>query len=245
MKKLIFLLIFFINFNLISSFPYNTAKASTESYMRVLSEDVYIYSDNNLTNKLFKIPYSYYVKIENVSGNLARVSYGNDNEYHPVIMGYVDISNLTETDIVPSNPFSTIKVSSSYSDVLFNDNKLTKAYFNVPDSTFMIYYGDFIMESGKEICYVYCNNKLGYFDKSALNPFSVPLNKDPIKNDEIIDDGKEQNPQEENKKPSSLPAEGLQIIIIIGLSIICISIVYALFKPTKAKNDTAEYYQEE
>ena len=198
-----------------------------------------------MTNKLFKIPYSYYVKIENANDTLARVSYGNDNENYPVIMGYLDLSQLTPTSIIPSNPFSTIKVSSSYSDVLFNDNKLSKAYFNVPDSTFMIYYGDYVMENGKEISYVYCNNKLGYFDKLALNPFSVPLNKDPIQYDNLNSDSEEQNPQEENKKTSSLPAESLQIIIIVGLSIICISIVYALFKPNKTKNDMEELTKEE
>ncbi len=221
-----------------------TPKASQEKYMRVLENGVYIYADNNFTTKLFELPYTYYVKVESVNGDIARVSYGSDNENYPVIMGFCKFSELSETTSVPINPYSTIKVSCLYSDVLFNDPSLVKAYFNVPENTFMIYYGSYKTTSGGSICYVYCNNKLGYFDINSLNPFSVPLHPDEIPI-ETPPPSEEQSPEEENKKPSSLPAESLQIIIILGLSIISISIVYYLFKPQKQRQANGEFFKED
>ncbi len=243
MKKLLTFLFSVYALGFIYLTPINTYKAESEIYMRVLSNGVYVYSDNNLTNKLFEIPYGYYVKVENVSGNTVRVTYGNNNENYPVIMGYCKKEELTEITYTPNKPFTVIKVSTSLSDVLFNDPNLSKAYFNVPENTFMYYYGEYKSISGNNICYVYCNNKLGYFDVTCLNPFTVPESPDVIETPNE-NENKEQSPQEENKKPNSLPAESLQIIIIIGLSVISISIVYYLFKPSKQKTEK-QFFNEE
>lgn len=244
MKKFILLLCLLATLCCYNLIPQIKVQANTEKYMRVLSENVYIYSSSDFNAKLFEIPYGYYVKVESTNGGAVKVSYGNSDESYPVIMGYCKLSELTETTITPLKPYALIKVSALYSDVLFNDANLSKAYFNVPENTFMIYYGKFKRENGKDIAYVYCNNKLGYFDVSSLNPFTVPENTDEIKSDTPADD-EENPPQEENEKPSSLPAESLQIIIIIGLSVISISIVYYLFKPTKQKANEEEFFTEE
>ena len=243
MKKLLIFLFSVYVLGLITLIPINNYKADSETYMRVLQNDVYIYSDNNFTNKLFEIPYGYYVKIENVNGNTVRATYGSNNEDYPVIMGYAKLDELTEIDYIPTKPFTVIKVSTSISDVLFNDPNLSKAYFNVPENTFMYYYGKYKSPSGSNICYVYCNNKLGYFDTACLNPFTVPDSPDVINPPEKNED-KEPSPQEENKKSDSLPAESLQIIIIVGLSVISISIVYYLFKPSKQKTEK-QFFNEE
>lgn len=242
MKK--FLLLLCISILTLSLTPKNTVNASTEEFMRVLSNGVYIYSDSDFNVKLFEIPCGYYLKVINTNGGIVKVSYGNSDESYPTIMGYCKLSELTKTDVIPTKPYAQIKVSCSLSDVLFNDYNLSKPYFNVPENTFMVYYGKLIRENGSEICYVYCNNKLGYFDLNSLNPFTVPDSPDKIET-EKPDDGKEEIPQEENEKPSSLPAESLQIIIIIGLSVISISIVYYLFKPSKQKRDDEEFFTEE
>ncbi len=244
MKKLCLILYLITIYSYYFNISITTAKAYNENYMRVLSEDVYIYSDSDFTNKLFEIPYGYYVKVENINGATVKVSYGNNDENYPVIFGYAKLDELTETNTTPTKPFILIKVSATYSDVLFNDYNLSKAYFNVPENTFMIYYGKFKRDNGNDLVYVYCNNKLGYFDVNSLNPFSVPDNPDQI----IMQQpplGEEEKEKEENEKPTTLPAESLQIIIIIGLSVISISIVYYLFKPTKQKTTTEEFFTEE
>ncbi len=243
MKKLLIVLFSVLVLTFIYLTPTRTVKASPETYMRVITNEVYIYSDNNLSNKMFEIPYGYYVKVESVSGNTVRVTYGDNDENYPVIMGYCKLEELIDVDYLPNKPFTVIKVSTSFSDVLFNDPNLSKAYFNVPENTFMFYYGNYALQNGSKICYVYCNNKLGYFDVSCLNPFIVPSNPDEIKIPNNTEN-EEENPKEENEKPSSLPQESLQIIIILGLSVISISIVYYLFKPSKQKTEK-EFFVEE
>ena len=228
----------FISFNSPPSF----VNASDSVYLRVLDTDVYVYSDAELTNKIFKLPYGYFVKAENVGSESTRIVYGEDNGDYPVIMGYVKTSKLKSVNVQPTKPFAIIKVSTEVSDILFNDGELKKAYFNVPAETFMYYYGDYINESAT-LCYVYCKNKLGYIDKSCLNPFYVPDSPDEIVTDtntENNDDTLAENQPTNDNQSSSNIGENLQIIIIVGISIISISVVYFLFKPSKTK--TPEEY---
>ncbi len=237
MKKVLYSVILLITaFNLIfinKFFTLKTASANTIEYYRVLNENTYIYSNSLLTDKIFEVPNTYYVKVESVTQSYARVSYGYDDFNYPVIMGYMKLEELTPCETIPSNPFSIIKISTSMSDILFNDSELKSAYFNVPSETFMTYYGNFTNQNGTKLCYVYCNNKLGYIDVNSINSFSVPKNTDPI----IVEGEETPPPQDEvtPETPSSLKGESLQIIIIVGISIVSISIVYALFKPSKNK----------
>lgn len=215
-------------------------KGANENYLRILVENAYIYSDINLTNKIFEVPYGYFVKVENNGDGIARVVYGEDGNNYPVIMGYMNSLELTEVIESPTKPFTVIKVSTEISDILFNDGELKKAYFNVPEETFMYYYGDYTSDT-KNLCYVYCKNKLGYIDKSCLNPFTVPESPDKI----YIEEPKDSNDNEDDKttdKASPYIGENLQIIIIVGISVISISVVYFLFKPSKSKTTTE--YQE-
>lgn len=236
MKKFTLIIIFIAIFCANLKFKPTITNAQSYEYFRVLNDGVYIYQDSLCTQKIFEIPKTYYVKIENLTQEFARVSYGYENNGYPVIIGYVKTSELYASNIVPTNPYNLIKVSTNLSDVLFNDATLKNAYFNVSSNTFMTYYGTFTTESGSKLCFVYCNNKLGYIDFKSLNPFSMPQNSDPIETQTPTpDDNNENIVEEENSPPSSLKGEGLQIIIIVGISIVCISIVYTLFKPTKNK----------
>ncbi len=227
----------------IVSVSLNTAYANSETYYRVLNENVYIYSNANFDKVLFKVPYSYYVKVESINGNTARVVYGNDQDNYPVIIGYMKIEELSKAQITPLTPFAIIKVSTANSDILFNDVERKKAYFNVPSDTFMIYYGEILDSNSNTLCMVYCNNKLGYIDKNCLNPYNIPLNSDAIINPEDEEPSKPTDTTITDP-PSAFLGENLQIIIIVGISIICISVVYALFKPSNNKTNKTEYFED-
>ena len=247
MKKFALISIYITLICVIFNIKPTTANAQNYEYFRVLISDAYIYQDALCTQKIFEVPKTYYVKAESYNKEYARVSFGYDNSGYPVIMGYMKVSDLTPASVVPTNPYNVIKVSTALSDILFNDANLKNAYFNVPNNTFMTYYGNYNLENGSTLCYVYCNNKLGYIDLNSLNPFSVPDNLDPLPKEpepETEVDGTENS----KTPPSSLKGEGLQIIIIVGISIICISIVYTLFKPSKNKiykRENVEFEDEE
>lgn len=246
LKNLKKLFIYLIVFACIScSFPVKQVKAENHDYLRVLKNEAYIYSDVNLTNKIFAVPYGYFVEIESVTGDFARVCYGSNDGDYPVIIGYMNKNDLTVTSITPTKPYSVIKVTSGSVDILFSDVDLKKAYFNVPVDTFMYYYGE-VTTQNATLCYVYCNKKLGYVDKNALNPFTVPTSPDEIitapPNNET--DGDNENNGNDNGEDNSTPplnlGENLQIIIIVGISVISVSVVYFLFKPVKKSDDETE-----
>lgn len=207
-------------------------RAETDSYFRVLSKNAYVYADPELSEKLFIVPETYYVKAETYNSVYARVVYGDDDGEYPVIVGYMSSENLTASAIVPSSPFAVIKVSSLYSDVLFQDAARKRALFNVPCDSFMYLYGSHF-SNGSELCYVYYRNKLGYIDKNSLSDFVIPKNKDPlpVENEPLNNNEISESP----KTRSSISGETLQIIIIVGISVVSISVVYVLFKPQKNK----------
>ena len=68
-------------------FSKKTVIASSECYYRILKENVFIYADSNLEKPMFIVPYTYYVKAENINGNVVRVVYGDDQADYPVIIG--------------------------------------------------------------------------------------------------------------------------------------------------------------
>lgn len=210
--------------------PYHFVSASSENYARVLQENVFIYQDANFNEPLFAIPYGYYVKIESNEGAL-KVSYG-DGDY-PKIFGYVKEEEISKVDYAPSSPFTVIKVSTDISDILFNDLELKTPYFNVPKNEILYYYGE-IEKGDRILCYVYYNKKLGYVDKSSLNSFSIPTNPDKLPTQE-----QPETPIEEESVSTTVNpfGEHIQVAIIVGISIVAISVVYFLFKPSKHRTE--------
>ena len=172
--------------------------------------------------------------MESRLGNSVKVSYGDGSKDCPVIIGYMDISLLTEIDYEPTSPFFIIKISTDVSDILFNDVELKTPYFNVPKNEVMYYLGE-INSGDKVLCYVYYSKKLGYVDKTCFNPFTITPNPDKVE-DELP---KNPTVNEENNNGDSAPTlhlgENLQLLIIIGISVVSISVVYFLFKPQKNK----------
>jgi hypothetical protein len=172
------------------------------------------------------------VKIEETLSGIVKVSYGESSSNYPKIVGYVKSEDLTIVDYTPLNPYSIIKVSSDTSDILFNDVEQTSPYFNLPKNEIMYFYGE-IKYLDSVLCYVYYSKKLGYVDKTCLNPFTITQNPDTLPST----DG--ENNTNEEIKPSNTPnfvaIEILRLIIIVGISIVSISVVYFLFKPQRNK----------
>ncbi len=215
--------------------------AQTSQYMRVLTDGAIIYSDGDLTEPMFEIPKTYYVKVESKISSTVKVSYGDGSKDCPVIIGYMSETDLSPATVEPTAPFSIIKVSTDTSDILFNDVELKTPYFNLPKNEVMYYYGE--IESGdKVLCYVYYSKKLGYVDKTCLNPFSVTPNPDPIESEEEPPTNEEPTTDKQPTVSTFPLGENLQLIIIVGISVVSISVVYFLFKPQK--NRTGEEQNE-
>ena len=243
MKKILLILLFII-LNALSFLPKNV-KAENLIYMRVLSEDVYIYQDASFTNKLFKIPYGYFVLIDQDYGDYCKVTYGEQNDKFPVIIGFIKKENLTNFSNTPKKPYCTFNVTNNISDILFNDIEKQIPYFNVAKNSILTYYGEITLTNGETLVYCYFNSKLGYIDKKSLTPYTIPASLDEIESEETSNITNNNSVEKPNNKTNP---ETIQIVIIVGISIISISVVYFLFKPSKVKDVTTnhnyDFYEE-
>lgn len=234
MKRFFILALFIAVISSIIILPKPKVLAEEGAYMRVLQSDAIIYHDVNLEEPIFEVPLTYYVKVESRLGNSVKVSYGDGSKDCPIIIGYMDICCLTEIDYEPTSPFFIIKVSTDVSDILFNDVELKTPYFNVPKNEVMYYLGE-INSGDKVLCYVYYSKKLGYVDKTCFNPFTITPNPDKVKEETPETPSIDENTNSDNTATTFQVGENLQLLIIIGISVVSISVVYFLFKPQKNK----------
>ena len=234
-KRVVFLLTALILAAAAALIPRKTASAEEKRYLRVMTGDAYIYEDSALKNKIFAVKNGYFVEVVQDLGSYLRVSYGYENENYPVIYGYMSASDLTKVNESPVTPFTVLKLDVNYTEVLFSSIDLSRACFNLVKGATVYFYG----YAGDKLCYVYAEQKLGYISADAFNAFTVPEN-------EQITTVFGVTPDEQSEAPDKTASgddgganfnlgESVQIIIIVGISVISVSIVYVLFKPTRNK----------
>lgn len=221
-----------------------SARAETQvRYSRILGREVVLYMDENLSMPWFTLPYSYYVKVVSVGAASAKVEYKGDSPARPSLKGYLRLSDLNVADETPAAPYPTsiFTVGQSclvYKDVNFNFSDA------VPENSSVDFYGTSVRAGGQ--VYVFgCvtatsgDKYIGFIEKNALLAFALP--ELPVALPE---------PEPESATVSAEPAPGaasnalgdnLQIVIIVGISVVAVSIVYLLFRPSqgRAKEEVA------
>ena len=128
---------------------------------------------------------------------------------------------------------------------MFSSIDLSRACFNLVKGATVYFYG----YAGDRLCYVYAEQKLGYIDAAAFNKFTVPENEQVTTVFGVTPDD-EPSAEVTDKTDSDNTAnfklgESVQIIIIVGISVISISIVYVLFKPTRNKVSERDEFKDD
>jgi len=222
------------------SFGLNAAADSDVKYSRILNETTAFYDESK--EILFYLPYSYYVKVISVGSTYTSVSYQGGNGIIPVIEGYIKTENLNIVKVTPSNPYPDTTVMTKSADTLFSDSDLSLPKTIISSKSSAYYYGKKTDTSGEDLIYVYCNKYIGYMRKSAFGTFTLALNSDPIE----TDSGNSESDKESESVVKNTLGDSLQIFIIVGISVIAISIVYLLFRPSgKVKDEVISKYNEE
>ncbi len=222
-------------------FPTKTAKAQETylGYSRVLTNDTGFYSDSAGKNLKFYLPYGYFVKILEMGHTYTKVSYQNETSHFPYLTGYIKTLDLISYENTPVTPYPLISLTVLSDDVLFSDSNLQSSKVGVYANTLAIYYGELSTDK-EDVVYVYCEGYLGYMRKSCFAPFSVPTHPEPIpseKQEDITSQIKGQNTK-------SNQVENLQILIVASVSVIVVSFVYLIFRPS-GKRVKEEFYKEE
>ena len=245
MKKLIILILFVI-FLLPYSDPTITVRASVnEQYCRIITEDTPFYTDASGLNVSFYLPYTYYVKVIEQTGNFYHVEV--ECEDLTPIDGYVPCDMVFFDDFFVSSPYPKIQLTTSKNTALYFDVSLTKTIQYVFSSRKMNYYGKITASDGTNLYYVEYNNKLGYIKEEDIMPFTIanhPNELTFIKKDEPSVNTN--TPPQENT--STTPTDNQFNFDIKSLIIICLMIagIIALFVAfsKKPKTKSFSYYDE-
>ncbi len=229
MKKLILLLLTVLSIAPKSS----VALADSVKYSRILTEDVILYIDSSLTIEWFTLPVGYYVRVLSINHSSVKVEYKSDNPSKPSAKGYISTEHLNVVEEIPPVLYPNLVLTVNQNCMLFKDIDMSISETVTQGST-VDYYGIFQRSNGENYVYGLVSTPsgdkyVGYIPSSAVYDFappSLPI----IVESSSIEESVEQS--EESQSAKNELGNSLQIIIIIAVSLIAVSVVYLLFKPS-------------
>ncbi|MBQ7407819.1 MAG: hypothetical protein IJW13_00880 [Clostridia bacterium] len=249
--KLLILLLFFLaviaqNQPVLSKFGHNkgvTAQAIEQSYARILTPDTPFYADYAGTIIKFYLPYGYFVKVVQMNPTYTRIIYMDSNPQIPYQEGYVKTCDVfyeeckQEYSPYPDNFSLVLKCD----EVLFADYSLNYPKTVLTSSATATYYGS-ITTDGETFYYVYAGGHVGYVRRSAFLNVDIPPHPQPI--EQINEDPTESSGQITPDSSVDSPVysqldQTVKIVIVIAVCLVCISVIYLIFKPKNYSPKTA------
>lgn len=204
--------------------------ASEGEYLRVIGEDVGFFASANETDLLFYLPHSYYVFAIRTQGEYTYCRYQDDADYYLPVYGYVKTALFSSSSTLPQNPYPKCTVDAVSTTVVYTDRGLTNGACYAFGGSDLRYYGKVTGYYGEVLYYVALGDTCGYVRASAVQPPDFPLHEDPLpspEEPEIIPDDPQPTPDDKSD------GEGLKIAMIVALGVICLIVVYLLFRPEK------------
>ena len=187
-----------------------TPALAEEPYLRVVTKNVMFCASPTISDAVFELPYSYYVKKTGETGAFYQIECYGESPYTPLLDGYV-----LKTDVISENtdaPYLNLTVTTATSTVLYEDKDLTTPIQYVFKNRTLGYYGAYKLGNQYAYCVTY-NDKIGYVRESELIPFDVPLHATPIKLSPVTPDDKQETPIKDTGDST------LKIIVIVALGI--------------------------
>ncbi len=212
-----------------------SARAQTYEYARVLNENTPFYSDPNCKILKFYLPYSYFVRIIKTGTEYTRVIY-MENALAPAREGYVKTADLYVCDYLPENPYPQLKLTLKNDEILFSNPAEGDALVVLTAGNCAYYYGE-TQIGGDSFYYVFSGVYVGYVRKDAFYAHSLaPHPKElPVEEPDQSKQG-QSSANEVQSEPDNSSSDGnalLSAVIIIAVSLITISVIYALFRPER------------
>lgn len=187
-------------------------------YACALTQDVYLYGEENENSGLFRIPYTYYVKVLATGLEYSYVQYSTDTQPFQAIYGYCKTEDLHFVDFVPVRPFLYYTMDVTYRLEEYPDFFKESDVFSTVTLTYA-YYGDYTVGSST-YCYVCLDGKMGYLPKTM--EISYDLNTD-------YQVTVPETPTEE--PPSTVTLPTAQIVLVGVMILLALAVVYYLFRP--------------
>lgn len=209
-------------------------------YVRVLTNDVYLYATASNTKPMFALEQTYYAEVKGVEGGYYRVEIADNVGMFNKITGYVLISKVEavyETPLTPFYPSVTVSVTADSSKIYLYPESTSTVLMRATNSQIMAYYGS-IVTGGINWYYVCCGDYMGYVmsstvSKAAVSPHPTPLpavNIEP--EDPVIPVDNVEDPSADNTDDVTQSFDGVQLALILLITIPSVVIVFMLFAPS-------------
>ena len=232
MKKIIILLIFGLTIISVSFQNITSAESDNIYYGKIKSEETYFYTSANENSKLFKLPNSYFVKVEDIEGNFFKAVYKDLN-------GFVKKNDVTLMRGQPSSPYVNATFTNYVEYALYESpNSTSTPVHEFEKEQIFNFYGTINGEevSSKTNEWYYASALVngstfrGYIYSSITDDLpSIPTNNETF--EEISEDV---FLQETNASSSfSSLSTGTKILLIVSITIPSIFILFFLIKPSK------------
>lgn len=147
--------------------PFAPVKASADvygSYAYIPDDSVYFYSDEPDESKrtgLFRLPYTYYVRLVSEEKDYYRVEYLTDGATTRKLVGYCKKSEVVPVDYIPELPYLYLTLDVTY---VLDGNAKDDGFSEI--TVTCAYYGDYT-DGTRVYSYVLRGEKFGYILKPS------------------------------------------------------------------------------
>jgi len=226
-----------------------TASAATNTAM-VISDDALLYSDASGRLPRFYVDKSYFVVVESIVGDFARVVYMDGFDDSPAIEGYVKVIDLSFFDKQIEAPFPDVMLTATADVVMFSDAETTRPHTVVPVNGKVRYYGRFSL-GGNDMYYIYYKGNVGYVPASSFAAPEIKPHKEYL---DLISAASSQSTQTASEQTQSQSQTGktddsalnpTQIIIVVLLIVAGLAIIYFIVRPDKLGGKHSVYSGDE
>lgn len=218
-------------------FTPEVAKADTDYYGKISDEEVYFYQNADTNSKLFKLPSTYFVKVDAIENSFYKVTYKD-------LQGYVKKTDVTLMKGQPNTPYYNANFTNYVEFCLYEKaNKSSNIIIQLNEEQQFSYYGSLEgqqMSSQTNIWYYASTVQDGVTYKgyiySAITDNLPPLSTN-TEQFEIVSDDSFLTDATANSTFGEL-STGTKILLIISIAVPSVFILYFLIKPSKIMQGT-------
>lgn len=215
---------------------------TTVRWVRVIKDDVHLYSTSDSNKIMFTLEKSYYVEVlSDVDGMYFVAVMQNDKDF-PRITGYVRKSEVKICDVTPLAPYyPTVKISVTSSSAAIKLSPLPSANteLTATNTQQLSYYGK-MDYYGIDWYYVYYAGTFGYVQTTFVSAPNVPLHPTPLPSEQPTVDPPD-IPTNTQPQPTDTPSSPTsEILLIVFVVLLAIGLTLALFLPGNSKRSVFE-----
>lgn len=231
------------------------SSSSVPSWVRIVDEDTWLFKNatDAASDKLFKLAYSYYLKVIDVTQNgFYRVELMENNGGFVKIFGYVkrdSVSAVTEQPAYPTYPSVIVTVKQTNAILFSQPSAVSQSVCAVYDGQILYYYGSypaadstwFFVRYDQNLCYVNASGVSAPAVSLHPTPVTIIVDTQPTEPDQSdATENPSDTDRQDSPAQSSSSLSKTQIVIIALVCIPALIIVVVLFLPAKSKKQ--KYY---